>query len=65
MESLTPVNLIFCGIIVLAAYTVRGIGGFGSGLVAIPLLALVLPMHIIVPVITLLGFTAYTPFTWM
>lgn len=40
------------------AYFIRGISGFGSGLVAVPLLALVFPLPLVVPFILLLDFTA-------
>jgi uncharacterized membrane protein YfcA len=40
------------------AYFIRGISGFGSGLVAVPLLALVFPLSQVVPFILLLDFTA-------
>jgi uncharacterized membrane protein YfcA len=40
------------------AYFVRGISGFGSGLVAVPLLALVFPLPLVVPFVLLLDFTA-------
>lgn len=41
-----------------AAYFIRGISGFGSGLVAVPLLALVFPLPLVVPFILLLDFIA-------
>jgi uncharacterized protein len=44
--------------ILLAAYWIRGITGFGSGLVAVPLLALILPLQFVVPLVLLLDFTA-------
>ncbi len=44
--------------ILLAAYFIRGIAGFGSGLIAVPLLALFLPLKFVVPLILLLDFTA-------
>ena len=44
--------------IVGLAYFIRGIAGFGSGLIAVPLLALFLPLTFVVPVILLLDFTA-------
>lgn len=44
--------------IVLLAYFIRGIAGFGSGLIAVPLLALFLPLTFVVPLILLLDFTA-------
>lgn len=40
------------------AYFIRGISGFGSGLMAVPLLALVFPLSLVVPFILLLDFTA-------
>jgi uncharacterized membrane protein YfcA len=44
--------------ILLAAYLIRGITGFGSGLVAVPMLALFLPLPFVVPLVLLLDFTA-------
>lgn len=44
--------------ILLAAYFIRGITGFGSGLIAVPLLALFLPLKFVVPLMLLLDFTA-------
>ncbi|MBI3431216.1 MAG: sulfite exporter TauE/SafE family protein [Hydrogenophilales bacterium] len=44
--------------ILLTAYFIRGIAGFGSGLIAVPLLALFLPLKFVVPLILLLDFTA-------
>jgi uncharacterized membrane protein YfcA len=40
------------------AFFIRGIAGFGSGLVAIPLLALFLPLTVVVPAIALLDYAA-------
>jgi len=45
-------------VILLAAYFIRGITGFGSGLISVPLLALFLPLQFVVPLILLLDFTA-------
>ncbi|MFO7542407.1 MAG: sulfite exporter TauE/SafE family protein [Thiobacillus sp.] len=44
--------------ILLAAYFIRGITGFGSGLISVPLLALFLPLQFVVPTVLLLDFTA-------
>jgi len=44
--------------ILLAAYFIRGITGFGSGLIAVPMLALFLPLQFVVPLVLLLDFTA-------
>jgi uncharacterized membrane protein YfcA len=46
--------------ILLAAYFIRGITGFGSGLISVPLLALFLPLKFVVPLMLLLDFTAST-----
>ncbi len=40
--------------ILFVAYLVRGIAGFGSGLISIPLLALMLPLKIVVPIVVFL-----------
>lgn len=44
--------------ILFLAYFVRGISGFGSGLIAVPLLALFVPLQFVVPLILLTDFTA-------
>jgi uncharacterized membrane protein YfcA len=54
MLSLSYVAVIYCGVVILLAYGVRGSTGFGSA-AAMPLLALVVPLKILVPVWTLLG----------
>jgi uncharacterized membrane protein YfcA len=45
-------------IILLVAYFIRGITGFGSGLIAVPLMALFLPLTFVVPLMLVLDFTA-------
>ena len=37
--QLTPLQIFLSILIIFIAYTVKGLSGFGSGLVAIPLLA--------------------------
>lgn len=44
--------------VLLVAYFVRGLAGFGSGLIAIPLLALNLPLTLIVPLVVFLDYLA-------
>jgi len=51
-------DYLYIGGVLLAAYFIRGISGFGSGLVAVPLLALKLPLTFVVPLILLTDFTA-------
>lgn len=45
-------------LVILLAYLIRGISGFGSGLVAIPLLAHYLPLQFVVPLILVTDFSA-------
>lgn len=54
----SPWALAFCALVVFAAYVLRGATGFGAGVVAIPMLALVLPLTVVIPVITTLGIAA-------
>ena len=54
--SLTQILLSFA--IIILAFLIRGVAGFGSGLVAIPLLALMFPLAIVVPVVGLLDYLA-------
>lgn len=49
--------LLYVSVVLLGAYFIRGISGFGSGLVAVPLLALKLPLTFVVPLILLTDFT--------
>lgn len=58
LGSLSTEALIMSAAIVAIAYFVRGIAGFGSGLIAIPLLALSMPLPIIVPAIVALDYAA-------
>lgn len=57
-ESLSIWQLITGTAVIAIAYFVRGVAGFGSGLIAIPLLALSLPLTVIVPVIVILDYAA-------
>src|SRR6266704_1386747 len=42
----------------MSAYFIRGITGFGSGLISVPLLALSQPLQFAVPLVLALDFTA-------
>lgn len=55
MERLGALQLVFCAVVVMVAFAVRGGAGFGGGAVAVPLLALVLPLPVTVPVVTVLN----------
>ena len=53
MDNLGPFQIAYACAVVVLSYAIRGGAGFGA--VTIPLLALVMPMKIIVPVVTILG----------
>jgi len=55
--QITPLQLIFSVFIIFIAYTVKGLSGFGSGLIAIPFLAMIFPITFIVPVLGLLSYS--------
>src|SRR3954465_11167369 len=54
MLSLSYIAIAYCAVVIVLAYGVRGSTGFGSA-AAMPLLALVIPLKVLVPVWTLLG----------
>lgn len=58
LGNLTGGELAYCGAVLAVAYVVRGLTGFGSGLISIPLLALLLPLPAVVPLIVLLDYLA-------
>ena len=58
IDSLTYTQYSLALIILVVAYTFRGVTGFGSGLIAIPLLALFLPLTFVVPFISILDISA-------
>ena len=49
-------TLIYSGLVLLLAYFVRGMAGFGSGLIAVPLLSLVSPVTAVVPLVVSLDY---------
>lgn len=55
---MTPETYLAAFFILLFAYFLRGITGFGSGLIAIPLLAHILPLTFVVPMVLVLDFVA-------
>lgn len=58
LSQLSHLQLILATLTLVVAYWVRGITGFGSGLIAIPILALMLPLTLVVPLIGLLDYLA-------
>ena len=59
IEQLTPASMAWIAAAVLAAYVIRGMSGFGAGLVSAPLLVLVLPIHVVIPATGLLVFVLF------
>ncbi|HEV7823143.1 MAG TPA: hypothetical protein VGO84_18305, partial [Burkholderiales bacterium] len=57
MSGLSPYELAYCAAVIFFAYGLRGSTGFGA-VIGMPLLALVLPLKVLVPVWTLLGFAS-------
>jgi uncharacterized protein len=51
-----PDLAVYYGIVLFVAYLVRGIAGFGSGLIAVPLLTLRSPMTAVVPLVVSLDY---------
>ena len=49
-------TLVYSGLVLLLAYFVRGMAGFGSGLIAVPLLSLVSPVTAVVPLVVSLDY---------
>jgi len=58
IETFTYTQYSLALFIIIAAYTFRGVTGFGSGLISIPLLALFLPLTFIIPFISILDISA-------
>ena len=54
LELLTVGEWMFAASVILVAFIVRGMAGFGSGLIAIPLLAISLPLTLVVPILSVL-----------
>lgn len=59
LESLTPLHMIWIAAAILGAYIIRGMSGFGAGLISAPLLAFVLPIHVVVPLSGLIVFVLF------
>lgn len=48
IESLSLLQLALAGCIVFGAFVVRGMSGFGAGMIGVPLLAFLMPVHTVV-----------------
>ncbi|HEX5531424.1 MAG TPA: sulfite exporter TauE/SafE family protein, partial [Methylomirabilota bacterium] len=56
MPPPTPATAVYSALILLLAYWVRGMAGFGSGLIAVPLLTLLWPVTVVVPLVVALDY---------
>jgi uncharacterized membrane protein YfcA len=52
----TPGTALYSTLVIFAAYLIRGIAGFGSGLIAVPLLSLAAPVPLVVPLVVTLDY---------
>lgn len=55
--EMSTLQLLLCVLIIFFSYMVKGLSGFGSGLIAIPLLSFMFPLTLIVPVLSLLSYS--------
>lgn len=56
LENLEALPLAYAAVVLFLAYLVRGIAGFGSGLIAVPLLVQVFPLQEVVPLVVFLDY---------
>ena len=54
IEGLAPLQLVLAAAIVFVAFVVRGMSGFGAGMIGVPLLAFLMPVHTAVPMFGLM-----------
>jgi uncharacterized protein len=59
LDQLTAFQWAWIAVAIFGAYIVRGMSGFGAGLIATPLLAYVLPLHVVIPLCGLLVFLLF------
>jgi len=62
MEAQIVLETVFAALVVVVSYAVRGATGFGGQAIAVPLIALMLPLQVVVPAMTVL--TALSSFTY-
>ena len=59
-----PLRVALAAVVVLFAFTARGLSGFGSGMIAVPLLAAVFPLQRVVPAVAILSYLASLRLGW-
>jgi uncharacterized membrane protein YfcA len=60
IESLDPLRIAVTACIVFGAFVIRGMSGFGAGMIGIPLLAFLMPVHTAVAMFGLLVLLLFT-----
>jgi len=60
IESLDPLQIALTACIVFGAFVIRGMSGFGAGMIGIPLLAFLMPVHTAVSMFGLLVLVLFT-----
>jgi uncharacterized membrane protein YfcA len=60
IESLDPLRIAVTACIVFGAFVIRGMSGFGAGMIGIPLLAFLMPVHTAVSMFGLLVLVLFT-----
>jgi uncharacterized protein len=56
VATVTVGTALYAGLVLFIAYAVRGMAGFGSGLIAVPLLSMVAPVASVVPMVVALDY---------
>ena len=56
MADLGYAQFAWLAAVIFGAFVVRGMSGFGAGMIAVPLLAFVIPLQLAVPLCSLLVF---------
>lgn len=59
MAGLGYLELLWAAASMFAAFTIRGMSGFGAGMIAVPLMAFVVPLQVAVPLNSLLVFVLF------
>ncbi len=57
IQFLSPLEIAYCCVVMVVSYALRGSTGFGAA-AAMPLLALIIPLKVLIPAWTLIGLTA-------
>jgi uncharacterized membrane protein YfcA len=59
MADLGYAQFAWVALVIFSAFVVRGMSGFGAGMIAVPLLAFAIPLQLAVPLCSLLVFVLF------